>query len=67
MKESREELQIIALTRRIGELVSSYEHQLAEFRADATLAVDNLNARVEELEDELKSYKSQGENDKASE
>lgn len=49
---NKEELKVVALKQKIGELVSNYEETIAEFRADATLAIANLEQQVEYLKEE---------------
>ncbi len=39
-----------ALTQRIATLVAQYEDQLADLRAEASIMVEALNAKVEELQ-----------------
>jgi hypothetical protein len=49
---NKEELTTLALKQRIGDLVSEYETQMAEIRAEYTLLAEELQ-RVNELYDQL--------------
>ncbi len=46
---TKDSLKVQALTQRIASLVSEYENAMADFRADATLQIGELQARVEHL------------------
>ena len=52
MDKSKNELMIIALQQRIGEIVSQYEGQIASLRADLTqmMAVDDIVNSSDKLE-----------------
>ena len=47
----KNELVIIALQQRIGELVSNYETQMALLRAEITQLIDEKNEREKSIQD----------------
>lgn len=49
---SKEYLKVQALTQRIAELVAQYEERSADMRAEATMIIEGLTKRVQELEAE---------------
>lgn len=68
-KMSRDQLKVMSLKDRIGEITSKYEDEIAEFRAEATQkfgAMDDLvksqESQIESLQQQLKKYQD-AEND----
>ena len=55
---SKDELKVLALKERMGKVVSDYEEQLADFRADAPLAVESLKEQIAELQERLDKYET---------
>jgi hypothetical protein len=47
--ETRESLKIKVLTQRIATLVAQYEDQMADFRAQATLQIEDLSGQIRNL------------------
>lgn len=54
---NKDNLKVIALTQRIAELVAQYEDKIADVRADYTLAVEDFQKKLEELESKNKFLK----------
>lgn len=55
MSDSKKnELKVTALTQRIGEITSKYEEQVAELRAQATMAIEKLDSENKELHEDVK-------------
>ena len=49
----RLELIITALQKRMGDLVSSYETQMAILRSDATIEIDRMSKSIEDLNKQI--------------
>ena len=49
----RLELIITALQKRMGDLVSSYETQMAILRSDATIEIDRMSKAIEDLNKQI--------------
>ncbi len=59
-RATKDQLKVIALTQRIGELTSSYEERIADMRADVTQRQEDMqnqilaqHERIESLQKEL--------------
>jgi len=70
-KMTKDQLKVLALKQRIGEITSRYEDELADFRANATQQlgafddlVKNQEQQIEALQQQLKSYQDRDENQK---
>jgi FtsZ-binding cell division protein ZapB len=53
----KDTLKVIALKERIAELTAGYEDKIADVRADFTLAVEELQGRIDNLEKENQPLK----------
>ena len=54
---NKDSLKLIALTQRIAELVAGYEDKLADVRADYTLASEDFQKKLTDLESQNKLLK----------
>lgn len=52
---TKDSLKVQALTQRIAQIVAQYEEQNADLRAEATLTIDDLNNRIQNLSNELQA------------
>jgi phage host-nuclease inhibitor protein Gam len=59
---NKDELKILAFKERIAELVVSYEDRIADIRADYTLSVEQMNAKIQELQNQLDEFKDAKDN-----
>ena len=62
-KLTKDQLKVIALRQRIGEITSNYEEQIADLRADVTQkfeaydeVVRNQEQTIESLQNQLRAY-----------
>lgn len=53
----KDTLKVLALKERIAEITAGYEDKIADIRADFTLAVEELQGRIDSLEKENQSLK----------
>lgn len=54
---NKDNLKVIALTQRIAEIVADYENKVADVRADYTLAVEDFQKKLADLESQNKLLK----------
>lgn len=57
MTEDKNELKIIGLTQRIGEITSNYERRIIDLRADLTIEVNRLEQENKSLREEVERFK----------
>lgn len=55
----RNELKIQAIKERVGQIVANYEEQIADFRADATMQITELQQENERLKNALEEKESE--------
>lgn len=66
MNNNKNELKIIGLTQRIGEITSKYELQIIDIRADMTIEVQRLKEENRLLKEEIRKLEEDlGRNDVA--
>lgn len=58
-KPTKDQLKVIALRQRIGEITSQYEEQIADLRADVTQQFDALNEVIRNQENDNESLQNQ--------
>lgn len=65
-KYTKDQLKVLALKQRIGEITSQYEDQLADLRADVTQQFDafqdvirNQDNDIEKLQEQLRKYQDE--------
>lgn len=54
-RAQKDNLKVQALIQRIAQVVAQYENEMAEFRADATIQLNEANKQIESLKAELES------------
>lgn len=54
---NKDELKVLGLTQRIGEITSKYEEQIVDVRAEYTIMAENSQNRIGELEREIMELK----------
>ena len=54
---NKDNLKVIALTQRIAEIVADYENKVADVSADYTLAVEDFQKKLADLESQNKILK----------
>lgn len=54
---NKDNLKVIALTQRIAELVAQYEDKIADVRAEYTLAAEDFQKKLTDLESQNKFLK----------
>lgn len=54
---NKDNLKVIVLIQRIAEIVSEYENKVADVRADYTLAVEDFQKKLADLESQNKVLK----------
>lgn len=60
---NKDSLKVIALRQRIGELVSNYEEREADLRAESTIIIGDLQAKIDALEARLNAPTDVSEDD----
>jgi hypothetical protein len=58
MENTKESLKITAFTQRIAQLVTQYETQLIDLRAEATIQIESLQEQVGNLTRQLQEAES---------
>lgn len=58
MTIDKNELKVIGLIQRVGELTSGYEAQIIDVRADLTIQVQSLQQENKDLKDEVQKLKT---------
>lgn len=57
-KATKDNLKVQALTQRIATLVAQYEEQMADYRADATITINQLSEQAKALDEELTNLRN---------
>jgi uncharacterized coiled-coil protein SlyX len=58
---NKDKLKADALTERIGQLVAMYEDRIADYRAEATVTIQQLQSQIAELQERLANVQGEKE------
>lgn len=59
MTDSKDSLKAQALTQRIAQIVAQYEDQMADFRAESTIVINQAQEQINALQQEVDILKSE--------